>query len=780
MDHILSLSYYTILSLSSPSSSTISFIVLLCVHARDLMTGSRNLPTKPYSRLNMLAHQANYNQWKLDSGHDLAVILQYPFEFLVDDCHDTAPTPPQQHSSSSSASATVVTTQVVDWVESSMIKGELTIKLIFAVMQLSTHSLPQEVYLSLLTLLVWARSRGALPPSLALIEDDFHRFAMASHCNDRSRRLAEADEVHSSTVATASIYARSCYLRSYGLSLVNAEGLNSGVSGMKHLAHSTSTAQKNHSSSNSSSYSSSSSSWFGSLGGFLFSSSSSSANDDVHTNHARVMEAYRQSISSTTGLLDLPHLYCNTNASYVVDLKGAPIRPDDELLKTALQDCKPHVLLGIGGHQADSRFKSNSSEVLYALFDILDRMIVDLLASRDRRVSSLPGRASVPPPSPTQGMQTPSISRSGARSPQSMDGDSSHHSATKGPVDDDCGYPDGDCLLSSAAAIVMDAKDLQWLEVVELDAVCVLEWTCSIIFSSYDNLALFWPKMHSKTPAMIVYTCCLTDWLTVFSYSGLIDGLDLLKMVFEDNVDLFAARSPYFLERCICLILHATVTSISLRVHTSVMGTVTATDTFLREVEVDVDAGLNDVWLSLRLMRGVPSENISNLADRLGAGIHAIIRYDKPRLSACIVNIIYRYHHVSSSSCIVIIIYRYHHISLSACIVIIIYRYHHASLSACIVFIIYLYHHISLSSYIVIIIYRYHHISLSSYIVIIMYRYHHISLSSYVVISMYRYHHISLSSYIFIIICRYHHVSLSSYIVIIIYRYQPQHLILSI
>ena len=103
-------------------------------------------------------------------------------------------------------------------------------------------------------------------------------------------------------------------------------------------------------------------------------------------------------------------------------------------------------------------------------------------------------------------------------------------------------------------------------------------------------------------------------------------------MVFEDNVDLFAARSPYFLERCICLILHATVTSISLKgsslIGSSLKGTATtAADAFLDEVEVDTHAGLHDVWLSLRLMRGVPSENISNLADRLGAGIHAIIRY---------------------------------------------------------------------------------------------------------------------------------------------------------
>ena len=484
--------------------------MLLCVHARDLMTGSRNLPSKPYSRLNMLANQANYSQWKLDSGHDLAVMLQHPFELLVDDDSSLAIGGPPLHSSSSSAAA-VDTEQVqvqVDWVESSMIKGELTIKLIFAVMQLSTHSLPQEVYQSLLTLLVWVRSRGALPSSLALIEDDFHRFAMAHDRSSSSTGLA-AEVMHSSTVATASIYARSCYLRSYGLSLVNAEGLHSdrsgGMSDMKHLAHYT---QKNRNSSNSSS-----SSWFGSLGGFLFSSSSSSAHDDVHTNHARVMETYKQSISSTTGLLDLPNLYCNTNASYVVDLNGAPIRPDDELLKIAVQDCKPHVVLGIGGQQqqqqAGSRSSnsSSSSEVLYALFDILGRMIVDLLASRDRRVSSHPGRVSVPPPSPTQGMQTP-ISRSGAKSPQSSfdDDSSSHHSLSKALVDDDCSsYPDDTSLLSAVAAVTMrrDAKDFKWLEVMELDAVCVLEWTCTIIFSSYDHLILYWPKMHSKTPAMI-------------------------------------------------------------------------------------------------------------------------------------------------------------------------------------------------------------------------------------------------------------------------------------
>ena len=38
-------------------------------------------------------------------------------------------------------------------------------------------------------------------------------------------------------------------------------------------------------------------------------------------------------------------------------------------------------------------------------------------------------------------------------------------------------------------------------------------------------------------------------------------------------------------------------------------------------------SGLQSVWLSLRLIRGVPSEVLSSLADRLGAGVIGILRY---------------------------------------------------------------------------------------------------------------------------------------------------------
>lgn len=38
-------------------------------------------------------------------------------------------------------------------------------------------------------------------------------------------------------------------------------------------------------------------------------------------------------------------------------------------------------------------------------------------------------------------------------------------------------------------------------------------------------------------------------------------------------------------------------------------------------------SGLQSVWLSLRLIRGVPIEVLSSLADRLGAGVISILRY---------------------------------------------------------------------------------------------------------------------------------------------------------
>ena len=40
-----------------------------------------------------------------------------------------------------------------------------------------------------------------------------------------------------------------------------------------------------------------------------------------------------------------------------------------------------------------------------------------------------------------------------------------------------------------------------------------------------------------------------------------------------------------------------------------------------------IDSGLQSVWLTLRFIRGVPSEVLYTISDRLGAGVISIFRY---------------------------------------------------------------------------------------------------------------------------------------------------------
>ena len=57
-------------------------------------------------------------------------------------------------------------------------------------------------------------------------------------------------------------------------------------------------------------------------------------------------------------------------------------------------------------------------------------------------------------------------------------------------------------------------------------------------------------------------------------------------------------------------------------------------------VNVNVNTDIVAIWETLHLMRSVPSENISNLSDRLGAGVLAIIRY-KIYLYSCYLYLCY-------------------------------------------------------------------------------------------------------------------------------------------
>ncbi len=87
----------------------------------------------------------------------------------------------------------------------------------------------------------------------------------------------------------------------------------------------------------------------------------------------------------------------------------------------------------------------------------------------------------------------------------------------------------------------------------------------------------------------------------------------LFKLVFEDKLDQLSVEHPYFLERCVAVILRSAV----LLVHSQ--GAPSDSRTF-------PVAASESVWLSLRLMRGLAGEVVSNLSGRIGLGVLTLVR----------------------------------------------------------------------------------------------------------------------------------------------------------
>lgn len=112
--------------------------------------------------------------------------------------------------------------------------------------------------------------------------------------------------------------------------------------------------------------------------------------------------------------------------------------------------------------------------------------------------------------------------------------------------------------------------------------------------------------------------------------------VEFLKLVLEDNVDLLAVRCPYFLERCISVIVRASVLLVDSR--TVPGGTSTAVSSSYTHVALTSSslqaasamhvnsADVDQVWQALRLIRGVPSEVVANISDRLGEGVLELLR----------------------------------------------------------------------------------------------------------------------------------------------------------
>lgn len=104
----------------------------------------------------------------------------------------------------------------------------------------------------------------------------------------------------------------------------------------------------------------------------------------------------------------------------------------------------------------------------------------------------------------------------------------------------------------------------------------------------------------------------------------------------EENADLLAVRCPYFLERCIFVIIRASVLLVDTRVssNSGSLGAdgrythVALTSSSLQAASaLHVNASdVDQVWQALRLIRGVPGEVVANLSDRLGMGVLELLR----------------------------------------------------------------------------------------------------------------------------------------------------------
>jgi hypothetical protein len=138
----------------------------------------------------------------------------------------------------------------------------------------------------------------------------------------------------------------------------------------------------------------------------------------------------------------------------------------------------------------------------------------------------------------------------------------------------------------------------------EIDAVILLEWIIKILFINKSRSQFVWPLVH------------------VF-----------MRSILEDKVDILCISNPYFIERCIVTIIRATSTLGDMKMTLPIINNENGTkhsillNKSLILTPSSSQSGLRSVWLSLRLMRGIPSEVLSNISNRLGAGMLSLLKY---------------------------------------------------------------------------------------------------------------------------------------------------------
>lgn len=316
--------------------------------------------------------------------------------------------------------------------------------------------LQSEAWSAALMLLCWARSRGTLPPDLALINDGFSLQAPLSDSEPLS-----GSPPHSAAVAAhdrslpPSIYAHRCYLEAYGLVLERGGQSRAGAFSTAHgsirSTQAAMTANQN--------------------GGWL---------DYLFAAPTNESETHPM-LTSPSGTLDLPNLYRNTNASAFIDMTGNPLRPDDEILKVCLARCDPSLL--IFQTVADAG-ESTRSLLLDTMLQTLSSML-EVLTAPPRLEISVPQR-SIPPFKRTCSASTVGSTGDATAVPRlALAADAASKNADD--IDEEGSFPEH---LTSHRFVSNETR--------ELDAVAMLEWTTTIILKNEENLLRYWTGLFGE------------------------------------------------------------------------------------------------------------------------------------------------------------------------------------------------------------------------------------------------------------------------------------------
>lgn len=432
-----------------------STVHLLCFRSRALLESERRVPLKPHTRHNVLAHKAHFKQLQADTGLDLHALVSLDFDALI--TYQNCPVNDRHEHTKFQTTAEHASLQLqankpeVSWSYAWMIKGELLMRVAFHTAEQTPFALQEDAWSAVLTLLAWVRSRGALPPALALVGEDFRVHEV--HWQDALPEAGAGIEAPS-TMLPPSVYAHRCYLEAYGLALERSNGRSSSDTTAASLHH---THYGTHA--GSSSGNQAAGAWFGL--GFLFSEAPS---DSGPRHHGVAM-------TSPSGTLDLPNLYRNANASLCVSMTGEPLRPDDEILKLCVERCKPAELV----YQASLGDVEVTSTVFRSMLSLLSAMLKQLTAT-PRAATAL---SLVVPPAV-----------------RSVSGTSSVSSSAVDAVDLENSFP-----------VQMLSNQFVPSVTKELDAVVLLEWITHITLRNDESLRLFWGDMHGEQLLIHISSC---------------------------------------------------------------------------------------------------------------------------------------------------------------------------------------------------------------------------------------------------------------------------------